>query len=303
MQAFKVLLIFLITLSLTRVMSAAPAEIEKKVQDIYHAATGYKFKDAASLIDKNISSTSKSPSENLAVINYYWWKLISGDNNSGYAEKIYSKVDELRDYYANHNTAISDEMLFYITSVYAFEARVCLLDHSYRKALSSLSKYYSTLKPSFGKEFKYPELNLTSGLFYFFTAYARERMPLFSPILRTYYSGDKQTGYDMIVKASKLGNEIVSEQSMYFLMKINFDIYENFQQSEQYCRKLISAYPANLLYQYYLFKIFLATDQKMKARDQILVIKYYADNNHQLTYDESLFYVNMAKTDFSEKYN
>jgi hypothetical protein len=293
----------MITFSTKLVIMAAPAEAEKKVQDIYHAATGYKFKDAASLIDKNISSTSNSPSENLAVINYYWWKLISGDNNSGYAQKIYSKVDELRNYYTNHSTAISDEMLFYITSVYAFEARVCLLDHSYRKALSSLSKYYSTLKPSFGKESKYPELNLTSGLFYFFTAYARERMPLFSPILRNYYAGDKQTGYDMIVKASKLGNEIVSEQSMYFLMKINFDIYENFQQSELYCRKLISIYPANLLYQYYLFKIFLATDQKMKARDQILVIKYYADNNHQLTYDESTFYTNMARVDFEKKYN
>lgn len=303
MQVSRLLLFLLLALSPTIVSRAEQIEIDNTIKSIYHAATCFRFKETALLIDKNIAETTKSPTENLAVINYYWWKLISGENNSGYAQKIYTKVDALREYSEKNSSLMNDEMMFYLISVYAFEARVCLLDHSYRRALSSLSKYYSALKPAFGNEIKYPELNLTTGLFYFFTAYAREKMPLFAPILKTYYSGDKQRGYDMIVKATKVNNEIVSEQSMYFLMKINFDIYENYKQSETYCRKLIAVYPGNLLYEYYLFKIFLATDQKMKARDQILVLKYYSDHNRQLTYDESTFYTNNAKADFAKKYN
>lgn len=303
MQVSRHLLFFFLAMAPTIVSNANPNEVDNNIKNIYHAATCFRFKEAALLIDKNIAESTKSPTENLAVINYYWWKLISDENNSGYAQKIYNRVDALREYSEKNSSLMNDDMMFYLISVYAFEARVCLLDHSYRKALSSLSKYYSALKPSFGNEIKYPELNLTSGLFYFFTAYAREKLPLFSPILNTYYSGDKQKGYDMIVRASKVDNEIVSEQSMYFLMKINFDIYENYKQSETYCRKLIALYPGNLLYEYYLFKIFLATDQKMKARDQILVLKYYSENNRQITYDESTFYTNIAKTDFAKKYN
>ena len=269
---------------------------------IYQTATDYKFKDAAALIEKTIPSSSVSPVENLSVINYYWWKLISGDRNGYFAQSIYTKVDALHRNYSKPGVSINDELLFYLVSVYAFEARVCLLDHSYRRAITSLSKYYSVLKTSFGKENLHPELNLTTGLFYFFIAHAREKLPVFSPILKTYYNGSKQSGYDMIVKASKIDNEIVSEQSMYFLMKINFDISENYNLSEYYCRKLISRYPGNLLYEYYLFKIFIATDQKIKTRDQILVIHYYSENNKQLTYDESTFYVNKAKNEFAEKY-
>lgn len=300
--AFTAIAAIVSYLSLTNELATAGVK-DPDIAGMYRAATNFRFADADAMMKSVKTPSGKSPEADLAVINYYWWKLISGENNGNYARLIYDKVDAVREFNSNESNTLPDDMLFYLVSVYAFEARVYLVDHSYGKALSALTKYYSALKLTFGKEQLHPELNLTTGLFYFFIAHAIERMPVFSPVLKTYYKGNKQTGYDMIVKASKLDNEIVSEQATYFLMKINFDIYANYDLCEKYCRKLIARYPANLLYEYYLFKVFLATDQKIKARDQILVIKYHAEHNRQLTHDESTFYTNQAKEDFAKKYN
>lgn len=275
-----------------------PALRNSVAAGIYQAATHFRFADAEELIRKNDGLFRHDPQYELAVINYYWWRFISGNDNRAFAGKINARIAGLRQAGQNEASPGDYPRLFSLVSAYAFEARVSLADYAYLKAMRSLSNYYALVKTSFGRETAYSPFYLTTGLFNFFAGFGRESYPVFRPVLGMYYKGTKEQGYQYLLKAASDNDPAVSQEANYFLMKINFDIFSDYAESEKYCRMLILRYPGNLLFQYYLFRIFLAGEQLSMARKQLLVISYYADKNPQLTADEKQYFVDEAKKEF-----
>jgi len=272
----------------------------KLIDRIYTETSLYRFRTADSLIKANENRCKSNPTFHLAVINYYWWKLISGQQNAVYAKKITERI-ELVARNNKVNSQISDHELFVLISIYAFQARVSLKDHAYFSALSALSTYYSIIKQSFGREYRYSPFLLTSGLYQFFSGLARDRYPIFSPLLNQFASGNMKLGLYYLGNASLSDDMKIKQEAEYFLMKIHFDIHHDYKEAEKYCQLLIKKYPDNLLFQYYLFKIWLASGQVAKATDQIEVLERLSKRNPQLTPDEKRYFVDESLKELNKR--
>lgn len=283
------LLIFLITgTAANNLLAASKGSI---AQQIYLETTAFNFHKADSLSNEALKSKKPDIELDLAIVNYYWWRLISGNENEEYGLLLKKKVESVFNRYSNVSLTGDDPSLFILISICAYKARLSLLDNSYISALSNLSDYYALLKLSFGHESRYSPFCLTSGLYYFFYGLARERYPLLSPVLNQFHAGSKDQGIAYLKIAASSNDWKISREANYFLMKIYFDIYQNYSESEKHCRLLLAQCPGNLLYQQYMFRILLATHRIYSAKERIKLMEHEASHNSSLTADEKTFLI------------
>lgn len=301
MKQFFAVVISLLILSLSSSKAQTTSHIGYSIADqIYRETCSFNFRTVDSLISSNQKVHSLDLSYNLALVNYYWWKLISAESNKSYANLISGKIKNIELKYPVATIKIADPELFNLISIYAFKARVELKDYAYLAAINSLSRYYSFLKGSFGHENQFEPFLLTSGLYYFFAGLARDRYPIFAPILSHYQRGDILLGLYYLRKVSTSGDWKTRQEAEYFLMKIYFDIYKNYSESEKYCILLLNKYPNNLLYHQYLLTIRLASGQKQKAREELANIERLAYMNHQLSNNERDHYIKEARRELAK---
>jgi len=269
---------------------------KKVVDDIYRETYHFHFRKVDSLIRANEVLYNVNLEFNLAVVNYYWWRLISGEQNGKYADLVTERIEKIEKTYTTTNAKTGDAERFLLVSIFAYNARVSLVDNSYFAAISNLSKYYSFLKISIGSEPRYTPFYLTSGLFFFFTGLAKERAPLLSPFINQYSAGNVVTGYNYLKTASACDDWKVSQEAKYFLMKINFDVYRNYSEAAKYCNQLLGVYPENMLFQLYMFRTSLALNQVACAKARLSIMERTANDNNQLTADEKEFFIREAKS-------
>lgn len=294
--------VFYILMATIQAGKNMPADGSRLVDEIYKQTYHFQFREVDSIIRANDSFYKNDLKYNLAVVNYYWWRLISGEENDNFSDLVSKRIGQIKATYSTEKPGLDDEKLFLLISIYAFSARVNLLDYSYYAALTDLSRYYSQLKLSFGREQAYTSLYLTSGLYYFFAGYAREKMPLLAPILYYYTPGNMVKGMQYIKTAEASGDWKISQEAKYFLMKINFDVYGNYYEAAKYCNQLLAIYPENLLFQIYRLRINLATNKLADAKASLAGMERTALMNNQLTTDEKASFIRQAKKEL-EAYN
>lgn len=266
--------------------------------EIYKHTLQFDFSTVDSLIQVNENQFSNNPAFNLAVINFYWWKLITGSQNVDFSVLINERIRKYGEHSSKIEDGSEDEELFHLISVYAYSARVKLLDNSYLAALGDLSRYNALLKKSFGRETEYEPFYLTSGLYYYFSSYARERVPVVSAFLADYSSRNMETGLRFLRKAARSENPVVYNEARYFLMKIAFDIQKNYPEAAKYCQSLLNDFPDNLLYQLYMIRINLGLGQAQRANIMISQLEKCAFGNQQLSMDEKTHFLNQARTEY-----
>ncbi len=281
---------------------AASGDENKVVNEIYSETYHFHFQKVDSLILSYDKQNINNLEYNLAVVNYYWWRLISGEKNGRFSEMVSKRIETVRSGYPEVKTGRTDEQLFHLLSIYAYSARVSLIDYSYYSALTDLSRYYSLIKLSFGREELYNPFHLTSGLYYFFAGYAKEKMPLLSPVLYYYTPGNMEKGIQYLKIAEVSDDWKISQEAKYFLMKINFDVYKNYTEAAKYCNQLLAMYPENLLFQLYIFRISLSLEQVTYAKARLAMMERTASSNNQLTPDEKQSYTREAKKELDAYY-
>jgi len=291
-------LLILLFLLLNSVRASSCSSNDQKVIDkVYSETYCFHFQQVDSIISANGVIYKDNLQFNLAVINYYWWRYISGKQNGKFAEMVSIRIKTIEEMYSTRNAKIGNGELFFLISIFSYNARIDLMGNSYFAAISNLSKYYSFLKLSIGSEPKYNPFYLTSGLFFYFSGLTKERVPFLSPILNQYSAGDMATGLIYLKKAASSEDSKISQEAKYFLMKINFDIQRNYVEAAKYCNQLLALYPDNLLFQLYMFRISLALEQVGLAKARIAIMKNTAINNNQLSADEKDFYSAQAKSE------
>ncbi len=261
---------------------------------IYLFTQHYAFHAADSLIRQHESRLKHDPEFELAVINYYWTRKIAGNTSANWVQKLNNAIDSFKEHHVSADFAESDEHLFLMTSVLAFGARVHLHNNAYFAALNDLKKYNTVLRKTFGREKTFPPFYLTSGLYYYFSAYATEKLPFV-----TVFSGDKtledmKTGIAYLKIAAGADNRMISTEARYFLMKIFFELQKNPQEAARYCQMLISEFPDNLLYRYYMVCINLALNQEKRAAGLIVQLSELAQGNNNLSAAEMEHFIKLA---------
>jgi hypothetical protein len=282
-------------------MGVAPALAQGQVSIsgnanlLYKLGSNYQFRVADSLITANHLSAKSDPGFQLAAMNFYWWKLISGNQNEGYAQKIDSIMEQMVSQLKPLENKLENNQRFMLICAYAYSARIDLMHNSYGAAIAKLGRYHALIKPSFGQEEKYPAYYLTSGLYHYFTAYAKNSIPLIGSLILRYAEKDKETGLQYLKNASSSSDAIIRNEACYFLMRIAFDLHHNYPEAARYCDKLLAESPNNLRFHYYRVQINLALHQTFRAKQMIDQMQKIANQNPNLTPDEREYFVKMAK--------
>ncbi len=299
MIPIELLIVFCALFSKQSTASATDCiKINAVAEEIYIETYHFRFNKVDSLISVYDSKYKDDLSYNLSVINFYWWKLLSSKQNNKYAELISERIETIEAKYIKRIEKPENDQLFLLISIFTFNARVNLINNSYFGAISNLSKYYSFLEISFGREPEYNPLYLTSGLYYFFAGLAKKRTPFLSPLLYFYTPGNMDLGLKFIRKAATSDRREIREEAEYFLMKINFEVFKNNSESAFYCNKLTEKYPENILFQLYKVKIELALGNQKEAKGIIGRIETNMKSSNQLTFDEKEYYLKLVKSEY-----
>jgi tetratricopeptide (TPR) repeat protein len=233
----------------------------------------------------------------LSVINHFWWKLVSAENSDHYAGLIEARLKQMESVAQSDKKQLENARLFAMITAYAFSARINLHNNAWFDALAKLSKYHSVIGQSFGRENEFPAFYLTSGLYYYFTAHARDKIPVVRLFLSNYTSKDKETGLAYLVKAASSNDFLIRNEAIYFLMKIAFEIDSNPAAALAYCNSLLKTTPENLLYQYYRYKIYINQGKMTSAREQYQQILRSAGRNNDINSDEKKYFVSLCEID------
>lgn len=291
-------LMFLIAMSINSIANAQKGNtVITTSPGLYELTLNYQFHSADSMIKISDQKFKNDLSYQLSVINHYWWKLVSAENSDHYAVLIESRLKQMESLAQSDKKELENARLFAMITAYAFSARINLHNNSWFDALAKLSKYHSVIGQSFGRENEFPAFYLTSGLYYYFTAHARDKIPVLRLFLSNYTSKDKETGMKFLLKAATSNDFLIRNEATYFLMKIAFEIEANPSAAYIYCNSLLNATPDNLLYQYYRFKIYLNQGKTASAREQYQQILRSADRNNAINSDEKKYFASLCEKD------
>lgn len=270
------------------------------IGDIYRQTLNYQFRSAENLIAINEVKLKNEPSFHLAVINYYWWRLVSSEYNPLYSDMIEYRLKLLEKLTEDNNKSRDPEFLFSLISAYAFSARVDLHRNAWFSAMNKLSRYHSTIRQSFGMEATYQPFQLTSGLYHYFMAHARDNMPVIRLLSSRMVERDKSTGKQYLKEAARSADQKIRNEAIYFLMKIAFEI-EN-QPSEALANgiKLINESPDNLLFHHYLISIYVKLGNIKEASAQLHKLEKSAKQNEQISNPEKLYFLESGKNIIDE---
>ena len=135
---------------------------------------------------------------------------------------------------------------------------------------------------------------LTSGLFHYFSEYARNESYFFKAGLLFYPESDSEYGIKLLNEATKSENLIISSEANYFLARIYHDNEQKMDRAIYHYSILTKIYPNNLIYLYYELNAMIKANYSkrvllQKKQKAMLSI----NNNSQLILNQSNYFINI----------
>ncbi len=239
------------------------------INSLYH----FKFNEAFNQIQKSKNNSNLKSA--IYELNYYWWQLITS-NNKEYLIRCFTSVIEcnygLDKLENNHNCNL------YRIYIEAFRLRLFLFNKQYLKAYKQ-SKILTKNIQTFSKLYINNELNyLIRGLFELFGSLAYAKYPfIFNDSI--YKTLSSQTGLKLLEECTKSQDIFIKTEALYFLMKVNLEVFQNHREAIKYSQQLIETFPENIIFKYHHLNILL----NLKAKEQAKDFKYQLINQVRLS--------------------
>jgi len=189
-----------------------------------------------------------SPWGHVLQAEYYWWMKISGDPQ---AENGPQLLQELEIAMLKAEALPEKEALFCKIISYSLKSRYALYNGQYFKAIELLNKSSDLIKTSKSEVGNYEPFMLTQGLFDYFMAAAGDKFGIFNPLSLFGIDADAARGLSMLESLTKSKDEILRTEAEYFLMKIYSELEKEPAKAAIYGRRLVLAYPQNLIFRYH----------------------------------------------------
>ena len=217
--------------------------------------------------------------------NFYWWVLITGNDNDSIRTltQINAKntLDNTRIYNDTKRECFwSSEFSHFISHGYL--SRLHTLSNNYLQLLSHAKSMLNIIEKNLIKVDDCDCFKFTSGLFHYFSEYARNESYFFKAGLLFYPASNSEFGIKLLNEASKSENLIISSEANYFLARIYGDNEQEMDRAIYHYSILTKLYPNNLIYLYYELNAMIKANYskeilQQKKQDAILSI----NNNSQ----------------------
>ncbi len=230
------------------------------------------------------------------AVNYYWWMIISGENIDDSRKRFKQHLKEglaLADHQIGDREPTYLQLYFYIT-MYGYKARFDVLNNDYFKALVHMRDCLRHLESSLGKEEAYQNFYLTSGLYNFNFAFALKNYPFVFMAAWFYPKGDMEKGIRQLQYAANSDDPILQLEGNYFLMRIYFELTEDFEKAMKYAEELIRLYPSNLYFHFIKFHILVTNDHYPEAVSQWEIARQLPETNPHITEAQMRYYQEIA---------
>jgi len=274
-----------------------PADSKFKA-DVYKgfiAIYNFQFQKADSIIAVVKKENPNNAGSYLMSANFYWWKIISGDDSKENRSAYLKSLDQAKLIVGKRKSTLSDDDNYCLISIYAYRARFEAMNKNYIQALSSINSCVASIKQSFNKEDRYEPFYLTTGLYNYMIAQVNHKHPILYPYTVFLPDGDKKKGLSMLQKTASSTDPLLSTEAMYFLMKINLEEENNYTNAVSYGMHLANGFPANLLYRFYYLKSLLAAGNKEEALRQYKIISTFSTNNDELDTHQRVYFIGLSK--------
>lgn len=268
------------------------------IDSFYQILYSYKFRSADSLLQQNVRNEISSSINNLLIISYNWWKIISGENNPEAIDSLFKKIEaNIKALEEKHSKTQSNQKeIVQLIFLYSYKSRL----HNYQNnRLASFSafkqsfNYFEKLNPC---DTGYCDMyNFIAGMYYALGGHLQEQ---FSPVFllginRSY--ADKEKGYSLLEKCTHSKNKQIQIESNYFLMKLYLEVREDPVSAEKFSGELVKLYPDNLVFRFNHLLALYNQDKFDAAEKVYRNLINRADSNPQLSEKQ--------KEHFREEYN
>lgn len=246
-------------------LSVNPPEIS----GVFDALYKYDLVEAENKFNRISSATIDPGLMELTQVNLYWWWMISGDGSRDYdflmTSVLKKTIGRLRLKPIERMT--SDEVFFMIHS-YAYLTRVDIFFNRYLKGIANLKQTLVFLKVALQQADRYDKYLLVSGLYHYFARVAMSKYPFLVPFFTGAPAASRELGYLQLSRCAEMKNILIRNEARYYLMKINYQLEDDFERSLKIADQLIAAYPNNLVYRYHRFTILLDSGRKKQALEE-----------------------------------
>ncbi len=257
----------------------------ENISPFFDALYSYSFQKADSIRNVAFVKSSNSYTNSILSIYYDWWMLISGYRKQNHFKSCQHNLDVSLQLLKNKKTQ-NDFDIFLIVNIYAFKARMELLNDNYFSALPYLSQVVDYLDYIIENEASSEYYQLMSGLYKYSIAYALEKYPIIYPSLLFMPKGDKKAGIELLESCCKSDNLMISTEAKYFLTKIYLETEKNTPKAKINCEQLLKQFPNNLLYHSLYLRIALSMNDLEFIEAEKLEMKNRATNNFELTSEQ-----------------
>lgn len=274
--------------------SALFTQVNQGFEYIYN----FEFVKADSLIGVMRKKYAMQPMTYLLSANYFWWMIISGEDNEINRLRFRQDLDLANTILKSQpSDSLSNEELFILINTYSFKSRLELKQKNYLKGMFYVNDCIRYLKTSFGKENEYEPFLFTSGIYNYFCDYGMQNYPILYPSLLFLPEGNMKLGLQQLEKVSKSKEMLLSNEGTYFLLKIYLDMEKEPSKAVDYAEVLVNRHPNNIVYQYLLFKALISGDNFPQASKQLEAVNRAALTNQKLTLSQKEHFLKMAKDD------
>ena len=258
----------LIFISINGTLSGAQidsARIEKFYQDLYN----YRFLSADSVIKNLKTQGASSQITGILDISLTWWEIISGKTSPGKTDSLFNAIDHETTLIENspRNSAYSQDEILQLILLYSYKSRLHNLENNRLAGFNAFKqsfRYFEKLLPcDFGNCDMY---NFIAGMYYALGGHLEQQFsPFFLLGLDRHYA-DTAKGYSLLRLSAASQNQQIRTESIYFLMKLYYEVQERPELAESYSQQLINQFPDNLVFRFN--HILLLHDQgKMEAAE------------------------------------
>ncbi len=238
-----------------------------EVVAVFEAMYRYNLPEAEKKF-KKLYSTSIDPNLiDLTHANLLWWWLISGDDSRDYENlmtvvlnRVIGRLDQ------KSVEELRPDEIFTMIHSYAYLTRVDIYLERYISGVVNLKHTMNYLKVALNNSNRFDKYMLVSGLYNYFASVTVAKYPVFLPFFAFAPSSDRQKGFTLLNKCTRMDNLLIRNESLYYLMKINYQLEDNYIRSVEIADELLNSYPNNLIYHYHRFSILIEAGKKEEAR-------------------------------------
>ena len=240
-----------------------------QVIEVFEAMYRYNLPEAEQKL-KQLNATNIDQNWiDLAHVNLLWWWLISGDDSRDYDNLMSVVLNRVINRFKTRPIdKMTPEEIFIMIHSYAYLTRVDIYLERYFKGIVNLRHTLDFLEIALNRAEQYDKFMMVSGLYNYFAAASLIKYPVFTPFFALAPKSDRTLGFQQLNRCSQMDNILIKNESLYYLMKINYQLEEDFDRALSIADQLISHYPNNLIYHFHRFMILIEANRRPQALAQ-----------------------------------